>query len=120
MGRLADRMIEVVDSEDQMWILFRDSDRLLFDANCNHSAFGYSFLIELKHHETEAYQQRGREYLNDLWRVIQDSAPVVRGSTSPFKGRDLSKELGDATTVAFHDWKSQRNHQAEQDVDLNT
>ncbi len=99
-------MIEVVDSEDQMWILFRDSDRFLFDANCNHSAFGYSVLIELTPQEAEAYQERGRKYLNELCKTIQDSAPIIRESKSPFKGRNLSTELADATTKAFLKWKS--------------
>ena len=99
-------MIQVVDSEEHMWILFRESNRFLFDTNCNLGTFGYSFLIELKPHETGAYEQQGRSYLHALSRVIQDSAPIARDNTSPFKGRDLSHQLGDSTTKAFLAWKS--------------
>ena len=103
--------MNVVDHEEHMWILFRYEDKLLFDANCNHHVFGYSWLIELKPHEVEAYQKRGREYLHELAEAIQNMAPIARGSTSQYKSRDLTKQLGELTTKVFLDWKAKRDDQ---------
>ncbi len=101
-------MIEVIDLESQSWILFRNAETLLLDVNCSHSAFGYSFLMELNGEEVDDYERRGREALNELADRIQYSAPMVRGSRSPYTGRALSREWGEATSKALADWKASR------------
>ncbi len=101
-------MIEVVDYKSYCWILFRNDGELLLDVNCSHSAFGYSFLMALNSGETEAFETGGREYITELGDRIQNSAPMVRGSRSPYTSRDLTSEWGKATSKAFTDWKAER------------
>lgn len=101
-------MIEVVDFEPYSWILFQDDGRLLLDVHCSHSAFGFSFLMALNPVENEAFQKRGREYISELADAIQYSAPGVRGSRSVYTTRDLTSELGEATSKAFLEWKRSR------------
>jgi hypothetical protein len=84
-------MMRVVDHEPQWWFLLEDEGSLFLDANCNHSAVGYDFLVELSAEEHRAYEHEGREFLSRLAIEIQETAPIVKGSTSRFKGRDMSR-----------------------------
>ena len=99
-------MIEVVDLEHYTWILLRNSEELLLDVNCNHSAFGYSFLMKLNSSERADYENKGREFLTELAGRIQYSAPGIRGSSSPYTSRDLTSEFGAAISKAVAEWRA--------------
>lgn len=98
-------MMKVVDHEPQWWFLLEDEGSLFLDANCNHSFVGYDFLVELSAEEHRAYEQEGRAFISRLATEIQDSAPIVKGSTSRFKGRDLSRTHSDKVTKAVASWR---------------
>ncbi|GJG87788.1 hypothetical protein tb265_29690 [Gemmatimonadetes bacterium T265] len=100
--------MEVVDHEPAAWFLLRESDALFLDANCNHGAFGYTFLIRLTADEAREYGRAGREYLSRLARAIQDTAPILEASRSPYKGRDLSRSHGERVTAAVLAWRAGR------------
>lgn len=104
--------MKVIDHDPQAWFLLRDKDALYLDVNCNHSAFGYSWMIELNEDELNRYASEGRAFLNQLAQSIQYSAPIVIGSTSPYKNRDVSKEHSVATVEAVQQW----NEEAQQDA----
>ncbi|WP_045470067.1 hypothetical protein, partial [Sporocytophaga myxococcoides] len=74
--------------------------------NCNHSFVGYGFLLELNAEEHGAYKHAGREFISRLATEIQDSAPIVKGSTSRFKGRDLSRTPSNKVTKAVERWRA--------------
>lgn len=97
-------MMRVVDHEPQWWFLLEEEGSLFLDANCNHSAVGYDFLVELSAEERRAYEHGGREFISRLATEIQDTAPIVKGSTSRFKGRDMSRTYSDKVTKAVAKW----------------
>lgn len=98
--------MRVVDHEPQWWFLLEEEGSLFLDANCNHSAVGYDFLVELNAEEHRAYEHAGREFISRLATEIQDTAPIVKGSTSRFKGRDLSRTYSDKVTKAVAEWRA--------------
>jgi len=51
--------MHVEDHEAQSWFLLLNQETLIFDVNCNHSAFGYSWVIELHDHEVMKFEAEG-------------------------------------------------------------
>lgn len=98
--------MQVLDHEPNSWFLFASGGALLLDAACNHSAFGYSWLIELSAAERRAFALHGRAYLDRLARHIQYGAPILKISRSPYKDRDRSGDFGDETARAIAAWRS--------------
>ena len=103
--------MEVVATSPHAWFLFKEADALFLDVECNHSAFGYSWMIELNEYEFERYASEGSSFLDQLAQSIQFSAPVVKDSKSPYKKRDVSKQHYDATMEAVRQWKSKQAQQ---------
>lgn len=98
--------MRVVDHEPQWWFLLEENGSLFLDANYNHSFVGYGFLLELNAEEHGAYKHEGREFICRLSTEIQDNAPFVKGGTSQFKGRDLSRTHSDKVTKAVESWRA--------------
>jgi hypothetical protein len=94
-----------LDHEPYRWFLLEESGNLLLDANCDHSFIGYDFLIQLTPQEMQAYQQRGRDYLSWLSEDIHNSAPILKVSTSIYKGRDLSPLHRERVSEAIEAWR---------------
>lgn len=90
--------MRVLDHEPQWWFLLEEDVSLFLDVNCAHSFVGYGFLLELSAEEHRAYKHLGREFISRLAAEIQDGAPIVKGSTSRFKGRNLSRTHSDKVT----------------------
>jgi len=101
--------MKVIDSENWAWFLFEHGGSLYLDANCNMSAFGYTYMIELNEQEQKQYQNGGREYLNKLAHDIHYSVPIAKDTTSIYKGRDVSKELSGLATEAVKTWREANN-----------
>lgn len=101
--------MEVLDHARAAWYLLSDGDALLLDVNCNHSAFGYSVLIELDAAERAQWELDGRDYLDTLSHEIHFSAPIVSkppwGEPSPYRARDLSRTRGDEVLAAIRRWR---------------
>lgn len=51
----------MLDHEPQSWFLFQAKGALYLKANCNHGAFGYSFMIRLTAAEVQRYRDEGRD-----------------------------------------------------------
>ncbi|MGJ8655592.1 MAG: hypothetical protein ACSHX6_04005 [Akkermansiaceae bacterium] len=102
-------MMKVIDQEYYAWFLFEEAGVLFLDANCNHSAFGYTWMIKLNTRELESYSSGGRAFLNKLAHDIHYSAPAVKGSKSPFKGRDVSEKYHQVAMEAVKRWKLAQN-----------
>jgi len=99
--------MKVIDQNPYAWFFFGDGNKLFLDVNCNHSAFGYSWMIEMNDYERESYRTNGRKFLDQLAQNIQFSAPALKDSTSPYKNRDVSKKYSDATSEAVRRWKEE-------------
>lgn len=97
--------MKVLDHEPCSWFLLENQDALLLDANCNHSFVGYDFLIQLTPGEIDEYLRRGRAYLDWLSGDIQNSAPILIGSKSVYKGRDLSSAHREQVNTAIDAWR---------------
>lgn len=98
--------MRVVDHEPHRWFLLRAGDRLYLDVNCEHSFIGYAMLVELDDGERRAHEEGGHAYLDRLAEDINASAPVLRDSRSPYRGRDLTRSLGPAVTDAVRRWQA--------------
>jgi hypothetical protein len=99
--------LRVVDHRPTRWFLLADGDALLLDVHCSHSAFDYSVLIELTDAERAALERGGRDYLDDLAQKIHHSAPAARGSTSPYRDRDLTRTRSGAVVDAVRRWRAE-------------
>lgn len=97
--------MKVIDCENQLWFLFEHQGKLLLDCNCNHSAFGYSYMIELNAKELAAYKEGGHVYLSTLAHDIHESAPILEKSNSQYKGRDLSSVYSELSLEAVRAWR---------------
>lgn len=97
--------MQIVDHEPQLWFLAEDDGLLYLDANCNHSFFSYSFMIELSPQEIAEYRNKGRSYLSRLAQDIQNSAPILAASNSIYKGRDISPLHGERLNAAIQNWR---------------
>ena len=85
--------MKVIDTENLAWFLFEHEESLYLDANCNMSAFGYTYMIQLNEQERKQYESYGRDYLNKLAHDTHYSVPIAKDTTSIYKGRDVSIEL---------------------------
>lgn len=97
--------MKIIDQEPQFWFLFEHEEKLMLDVNCNHGAFGYSYMIILSSDEIENYKINGHNYINEIAREIQYSAPVAKGSKSIYKGRDVSKEYSETFVKTVKEWR---------------
>ena len=97
----------VLDHDPLWWFLLQDGDTLLFDVHCSHSAVDYSWTMALNAEEAAQLAAAGRTFLNRLAEQVQWSAPGVRGSASPFHGRNLDPTHGKAVTEAIRLWRSE-------------
>src|SRR4051812_13975507 len=93
-------LMKVRDHAPQHWFLFEEAGTLYLDVNCSHSAFGYTFMVELNAEEAARYRVEGRAFLDWLAGRIQDTAPNLSVSTSPYKGRDVSGVYAEQTAHA--------------------
>lgn len=82
--------MKVLDVGSGSWYLLEGDKKLYFDCNCSHSAFGYSWMIELNFIERILYHLYGRDYLNKLANSIHQSAPILKCSTSKYKNREVT------------------------------
>ncbi|KQT51590.1 hypothetical protein ASG47_01485 [Devosia sp. Leaf420] len=97
--------MKVLDHEPYAWFLLEHEGALYLDAHCSHSFFDYSVLIKLSAEECGQFETLGRDYIGRLAYDIHYSAPAALGSTSPFRSRNLTRELGDAVSAAVKDWR---------------
>jgi len=100
--------MQVLDHEPQSWFLLEANDELYLDANCNHGAFGYSFMIRLTTAEARKYRDEGRGYLSWLAEDIHNSAPILSASSSPYKTRKATKEQEAEANAALATWRAER------------
>lgn len=96
--------MKILDHEPQFWLLAEEGGSLFLDANCNHSFVGYSFMIELSPQELTEYKTKGHGYLSWLAQDIQNTAPILAASNSPYKGRDVSEEYAGQLASAIENW----------------
>lgn len=96
--------MKVIDHEPHHWFLLQTAQGLLLDIACSHSAFGYSFLMQLNEDELRAHEHGGHRYLSELAESVQFSAPGVRNSSSPYKDRNIHRQHADAVTEAVVAW----------------
>lgn len=99
----------VVDSENWAWFLYEHEGHLYLDANCNMSAFGYTYMIQLNDEERAAYQSGGRDYLNQLAHDIHYSIPIAKDSGSKYKGRDVTGLFSALAAEAVRVWRAARD-----------
>ncbi len=92
--------MKVVDHEPHAWFLFEQDEELFLDANCNHSAAGYSILIRLTEDETVGYVREGRSYVDSLARAVQDGGPGSR-----LQIRDVGRQHEEETSRAIEEWR---------------
>ena len=97
--------MRVLDHEPATWFLLEHDGELILDVNCSHSAASYSFTLRLDPAERAAFADGGHDYLTRLAATIQESAPGVLGSSSPYSDRNLTRELGQAVTSAVLAWR---------------
>ena len=97
--------MKIIDCEPDDWFLYEHKGKLLLEANCNHSFFGYIYTIELNPIELETYKKGGHEYISNLSHEIHDSAPAAIDSKSEFKGRNVQDTYSKLTDVAYKAWK---------------
>ncbi|BBG00905.1 MULTISPECIES: hypothetical protein [Pseudonocardia] len=100
--------MHVVDHEPHHWFLLDDDGLLHLDVHCNHGPVGYSVLVALDDTETRDLCEQGRDYLHRLADAIQDSAPLARGSRSPYRERDLTATHRQRVSDAVEAWRAVR------------
>ena len=98
--------MNVIDSEYYAWFLFEHEGHLYLDANCNHGAFGYSFMIQLNNEELSEYESTGRDYISKLAHAIHYSAPIVKDNTSVYKDRIVDDNISKLSLEAIQRWRS--------------
>lgn len=92
--------MQVLDHQRASWFLFEEAGVLLLDVNCSHSAAGYSVLIPLSGEEEAEYALKGRDYLSQLARDVQD-----RGPYSHLQQRNVSAAYScEAMNSALEEW----------------
>jgi hypothetical protein len=96
--------MNVIDAESQWWFLLEEDGKIFLDASCNHSFFGYSFMIQLNEEELEAYAHGGHQFVSKIATEIQDSVPILAVSRSRFKGRDVTDLYAAKVASAVNAW----------------
>ncbi len=84
--------MEVIDHAPYSWFLLREGDALLLDARCSQGAFDASVLIALDAAELAERDAGGHDAVDRLATAVHMSAPFARGTTSPFRDRDLFRD----------------------------
>ena len=97
--------MKVIDTEQWAWFLFEHESSYYLDVNCNISAFGYTYMIQLNEYERKMYEVDGRTYLNKLAHEIHYSAPIGENSKSIYKGRDVGSEFKNMVSDAVKVWR---------------
>lgn len=97
--------MKVIDTEQWSWFLFEHESNLYLDVNCNISAFGYTYMIQLNESERNLYDVNGRTYLNKLAHEIHYSVPIGKDSKSIYKGRDVGSEFRKLVSEAVNNWR---------------
>ncbi len=105
--------MDVVDNHPHAWFLLSEGDTLFLDINCNHSAFGYSVLLELSAEERKDMESRGRGALDELAEAVQNSVPLLAESNSPYRERDLDKVRGSDVSEAVYRWRRENRRPVE-------
>lgn len=98
--------MKVVDFENWAWFLFEHEGQMYLDANCNMSAFGYSYMIQLNEEEVKSYKVGGRDYLDKLAYDIHYTVPIAKNTTSIYKGRDVSRQFSQLALEAVEKWRA--------------
>jgi hypothetical protein len=101
--------MRVSDHSPQRWFLLEDAGELFLDVNCNHSFVGYDFMIRLSAEEAAEYRAKGKIYLDRLAQEIQDSAPVLAVSKSPYKNRAVTPAHRAESLEAIKVWLAAGN-----------
>jgi hypothetical protein len=102
--------MQVLDHEPYHWYLLEEDGALFLDAHCSHSFIDYSVLIALNNAETKRYAKDGRAYLGHLATDIHYGAPILVVSTSPYKGRDLTRTaMGERSHAAIMAWREKHD-----------
>ncbi|MBD8874642.1 hypothetical protein [Rhodanobacter sp. DHB23] len=98
--------MKVVDHEPHWWYLFEEAGNLFLDVNCSHGFLGYSYLIQLDMDESSRYREQGHGFVDQLAQAIQYTAPILQGSQSPYKDRDLSQSRRKHVMAAVAAWRA--------------
>jgi len=98
--------VKVIDSEKNWWFLLEEDGALYLDGNYEASFVGYDCMIRLTDEEVVQYQKRGREFISWLASDVQNTAPILKVSTSPYKGRRLTGLLSERALNAIDQWKA--------------
>jgi hypothetical protein len=98
--------MKVLDERPAGWFLLEENGTLLLDVNCSHGAFGYSWMIALDADETRAFREEGRAYLDRLAEDINYGAPIVEGSRSRYRDRNVTETYGARANHAVAAWRS--------------
>ncbi len=98
--------MKVLDHQPAVWFLLQEGDSLFLDARCSTALSEYSFLLALDEGERREYQAKGRTWLSELAKRIEDSAPAAGGSRSSYAGRDSSIRYGKQVTAAINQWRA--------------
>ena len=101
--------MNVVDSEPSWWFLLEEDGALFLDGNYEASFIGYDCMIQLTEEEAQQYKARGRQFINWLAGDVQDTAPVLKASTSPYKSRRITGALSERALEAIEQWKLNRS-----------
>jgi len=102
--------MKITDTVPQFWYLLEDDEGLVLTINCENSFVSYDFTMRLKPEEVAAYRREGKAYLNGLAEAVNYSCPIARGSTSPYKERNIDAQYSAAISEAVQHWK-QADHE---------
>ena len=97
--------MKVVESEKDWWFLLEEDGALYLDGNYEASFVGYDCMIRLTAEEAVQYQKRGREFINWLASDIQNTTPILKVSTSPYKARRITGAIAERALDAIEKWK---------------
>ena len=98
----------VIEHEPQHWFLLEEGGALFLDGRYSHSFVDYAHPMRLNEAEAEAYRREGRAAVQKLYDRVQYTAPGLRASTSPYKGRREPKDVEDRMYAAILAWKAER------------
>jgi hypothetical protein len=85
----------VIDFHPQSWFFLKNDTEYFIDVNCNHSAFGFSLLIQLNQAEIDDYNENGKEFLLNFANDIQYYA------LTKYTKRQISGEIEKAVQSAI-------------------
>lgn len=94
----------VLDHEPHCWFLLQDHDALLLDVHCSHGPIDYDWTMALSDDEVAQFHAADRTFISSLAENVQWTAPGVRGSNSPYVGRNLDADTRARVTAAVTEW----------------